>query len=96
MNLTFSITVSGTDGPYSLRGRHTLTQGENRIVPELPAGTLQSVTAELPLIVSQDEKIFMNGYQTWTYCPEYRADSRIRGLHGLPKAIIRRYSRPLR
>lgn len=92
MNLTFSITVSGTDGPHSLHGRHTLVQGENHIVPELPAGTLQSATAELPLIISQDEKIFMNGYQTWTYCPEYRADSRIRGLHGLPKAIIRRYS----
>ena len=31
----------------------------------------------------------MNGYQTWTYCPEYTVKSRIRGLHGLPKGIVR-------
>ena len=33
-------------------------------------------------------QIFMNGYQTWTYCPEYTVNSRIRGLHRLPRAVI--------
>ena len=39
-----------------------------------------------------DAQIFMNGYQTWTYCPEYTAKDRIRGLHGLPKAMINAWS----
>ena len=31
------------------------------------------------------ERAFFNGYQTWTYCPEYSPEDRIRGLNGLPK-----------
>lgn len=39
-----------------------------------------------------DARIFMNGYQTWTYCPEYTVKSRIRGLHALPKGIVKSWS----
>lgn len=39
-----------------------------------------------------DAQIFMNGYQTWTYCPEYTAKDRIRGLHGLPAPIVKSWA----
>ncbi|MBO4563063.1 MAG: alpha-galactosidase [Clostridia bacterium] len=40
---------------------------------------------------SFDTHIFMNGYQTWTYCPEYTAKSRIKGLHGVPGPIVKAF-----
>lgn len=32
-------------------------------------------------------KMFFNGFQTWTHCPEYQPEDRIRGLHGLPSWV---------
>lgn len=60
--------------------------------PVLPEAHIVSCTAELSLPGSKQCRVFMNGYQTWTYCPEYTANSRIRGLNGLPKAIISSWS----
>ena len=37
---------------------------------ELPAGVLQNAVAALPWTMAREEKLFMNGYQTWTACPE--------------------------
>ena len=52
------------------------------------------VSAELYLKIRDvgSAQIFMNGFQTWTYCPEYTVNSRIRGLHGLPKGIVGNWS----
>ena len=33
---------------------------------ELPAGVLQNAVAALPWTMAREEKIFMNGYQTWS------------------------------
>lgn len=47
------------------------------------------VTAEALMSIEKPySKIFMNGFQTWTYCPEYTPSDRIRGLHGLPKPVV--------
>ena len=61
------------------------------IVCALQPGTLQKVTAVMSLPVEEDEKIFMNGYQTWTHCPEYGKHDRIRGLHGVPRFLVNRF-----
>lgn len=58
------------------------------VEPELPEGAVKHATALLRVREVTRDRIFMNGYQTWTYCPEYTVKSRIRGLHGLPKAVI--------
>ena len=92
MELIFSVALALNDGPYAAVGKQTLECGENHVCLTLPEGAMRSVTAELPLSIADGEKIFMNGYQTWTYCPEYDAKSHIRGLHGLPKMLIRHYS----
>ena len=74
MKFTYSITLSGG---AVISGARELVPGENRIVETLPVGKIQSVRATLPLVVAEDEAIFMNGYQTWTACPERRRRDRI-------------------
>ena len=54
--------------------------------------TIEEVRADVKVDVADEEKIFMNGYQTWTTCPEYSRDDRIRGLHGIPRPLVRRYA----
>lgn len=58
-----------------------------RMTLPLPEGTLRSVEAELPWAMESDEKLFMNGYQTWTYCPELGKRSIQRGLKRVPGFI---------
>ena len=54
--------------------------------------TIEEIRADVKVDVADEEKIFMNGYQTWTTCPEYSRDDRIRGLHGIPRPLVRRYA----
>ena len=36
---------------------------------DLPAGTLKNIKAEVPWKMAEDERLFMNGYQTWHLQP---------------------------
>ena len=60
-------------------------------VCELPAGRIRSVTAEMKLTVGKEDRIFVNGFQSWTYSPEYAVDEKIRGLRHLPAAGVRHF-----
>ena len=92
MMMNWRITVETGDGPYAAAGRAVPPgNGPLRIVCELPEGRLKHVTATLPLAVAEDEMIFMNGYQTWTHCPEYGVRDKIRGLHGTPRPLVKKY-----
>ena len=82
--LCYEARVLTDAGEETLSGLFSLAPGENRVRATLPAGRIVSVTAYLPFPVSPDEKIFLNGYQSWTYSPEYDKTDRIRGLHGTP------------
>lgn len=88
----YFITIGEADGPSVMRGSFELETGEKRLVCSLPAGHLQSVTATAPLHIEPDEKIFMNGFQTWTYCPEYTAKDAIRPHAPLPKLAVDKFS----
>ena len=65
-------------------------EGETRVVLPLH-GALRSVTAAMTVDLSAEEKIFMNGFQTWTYCPEYTRRDRIRSLRHLPRRGVEYY-----
>ena len=65
--------------------------GALRLHPELPAGALQTVTAAMPWPMDEDEKLFMNGYQTWTECPELPKWGKQRGVGHVPKALLEKY-----
>ncbi len=75
----------------TIQGQESWMGGAKRVAAALPSGVIAAIEASLSLTMARDERLFMNGYQTWTHCPEYGKASRIRGLHGLPKAIIDRY-----
>ena len=45
---------------------------------------LKKVTAKLAIPATDTMRIFMNGYQNWTYSPEYDRNGRTRGLKHLP------------
>ena len=59
---------------------------------ELPAGVLQNAVAALPWEMADDEKLFMNGYQTWTACPELGKWDRQHGVEHVPKFLLEKYS----
>ena len=59
---------------------------------DIPEGHFESVSARVNLPTADDIRIFMNGYQSWTWCPEYGKTDRIRGLTHLPKFLVNRYS----
>ena len=67
-------------------------EGAVRLVFPAENETVDEIRAVIPIRAEESEKIFMNGFQTWTTCPEYSRNDRIRGLHGIPKPLIRRYS----
>jgi len=54
--------------------------------------TVRSVKAEMDVAADENTRIYMNGYQTWTACPEYTVHSKIRGLDHLPKPVLNQYS----
>ena len=65
-------------------------QGEVRVALPLH-GRIRSVTASMLAPTAAEEKIFINGFQTWTYCPEYTRRDRIRSLRRLPKRGVEHY-----
>ena len=88
----WKITATVAEGEKTISGSTSLPQnGVLHIAPELPAGKLKNVIGALNLSVDKDEKIFINGYQTWTNCPEYGIHDKIRGLHGVPAFLINKF-----
>ncbi len=68
-----------------------LLPGVNHFYSPVSKGVvLENVVASLR--IPKSERMFFNGYQTWTYCPEYTENSHIRGLNGLPQFIIDKFS----
>lgn len=59
---------------------------------DLPAGTLKTVRAELPWTMEADERLFMNGYQTWTYSPELNRNGKLRGTDHIPGFLLKKYA----
>ena len=79
-------------GGQTLTGAVGAPSGTVRVRCDAPAGTIQKITAVLPWAMEEDERLFMNGYQTWTYCPEYQKGDKIRGLAHVPKLLMDKYA----
>ena len=70
----------------------TIKEGENHLTHLLDNEIIESVLLVSNYHMKDDEVIFMNGYQTWTYCKEYRKDEKMRGLNHLPQFLIDKFS----
>lgn len=53
---------------------------------------IEKASLIVPVDICDNEKIFMNGFQTWTECKEYSKNDKIRGLHKVPKFLVDQYS----
>lgn len=78
--------------PFYKCGYVNELKGVVRVVADLPEGVITRVKAEIPMEVKEAERIFMNGYQTWTYSPEYQRNDKMRGVSHLPRVMIDRFS----
>lgn len=68
-----------------------LRPGANHFVAPVKKGTVLDIVTAV-FTMPKAPKMFFNGYQTWTYCPEYTEKDHIRGLNGLPKFIVDKFS----
>ena len=66
--------------------------GALHLTADLPAGTLKAVRAEMPWKMAADERLFMNGYQTWTYSPELDRNGKLRGTDHIPGFLRKKYA----
>ena len=88
--LDWRVEAALAGGPIAAQGTAKDLSGPVRIACDVPEAVLRRVTAEMDLAVEPDERIFMNGYQTWTCCPELGPEDRLRGLNGLPGSLVRK------
>ena len=79
-------------GSYDGTALISVGQGAVHLRTDLPAGTLENAVATLSWPMAENEKIFMNGYQTWTECPELPKWGRQRGTDHIPKFLLDKYA----
>lgn len=82
MNITWNVN--------SKTGTTPLVYGCNHITVSVEGSSIREITGEI--IVPPAEKMFFNGYQTWTHCPEYTKRDRIRGMQRIPRFGVRRFA----
>jgi alpha-galactosidase len=87
MRLEYELSIDGEGGG---KGELEIKPGVNQLRLTVQ-GKIQKAQAVMELRIEPGEKIFMNGYQTWTYCPEYTAEDKIRPWGYLPKAAVRHF-----
>ena len=81
-----------TAGKYDDTATIPAGQGALHLTAALPAGTLENATATLPWAMAEDEKLFMNGYHTWTECPELSKWDKQRGTDRIPQFLLDKYA----
>ena len=86
-----SYQIQFEDNIPTINGSIELCPGANRVIERLPAGRLQKVIAFMHLDTEPDERIFMNGYQTWTYCPELDRRGYTRRMGHFPQVLLDHY-----
>ena len=69
--INYRITVETSSGPEKFSGMSELSGGPLRVRCEVPEGHLRDVEADMRLEIADDDRIFVNGYQTWTHSPEF-------------------------
>ena len=74
-----------------IAGTAGVENGAWRFAPFLPKDKIVSARADIPVASAEDERIFINGYQTWTFCPEYTREDKVPGVGRFPKFVADHY-----
>ena len=90
--INYRITVETASGQEKLDGMAELSEGPLRIRCDVPEGLLRDVEADMRLEIAEDDRIFVNGYQTWTHSPEF-APADVQRVFGrkLPKKLTHKF-----
>lgn len=89
MRLKWKAVVETASGERVLTGEALFDWGQAlHIRAALPEGHIRSVTAQIPLAALEGSRVFMNGYQTWTSCPEYSLSDKIWDLRRMPRSAV--------
>ena len=90
--LSFKLLVDTSEGIETVKGDTELLKGVVKVSCEAPEGHIRELSAESMLDIVADEKIFVNGYQTWTHSPEFSvSDTQKTYGKKLPKALKDRF-----
>ena len=54
--------------------------------------TFEDISVEGDISIDSGDKLFLNGYQSWTDSYEHEPHEKMRGLHGIPGTLIEKYS----
>ena len=65
--------------------------GALHLTVDLPEDEIVKVEASLNVPMSAEGRVFMNGYQSWTYSTEHSRVGRTHGIGHLPRAVIDHY-----
>ena len=88
MNLRYCVRLLTAQGQRELKGSAELN-GALHLSLDLPEGVILSAEARVSLYCSDWERIFMNGFQSWTHSTERGRHDTIRSLRHLPKLGVR-------
>ena len=72
-------------------GQCVRPHGALHIVEDLPEDTIVKVEASLNVPLGATGRVFMNGYQSWTYSTEHSRVGRTHGIGHLPKLAVDYY-----
>ena len=87
----YRVEIETADGLTTLTGKKPVGDGAFRLSLDLPEGKLKSAYGSLKMPMKKNERVFMNGFQTWTYCPEYDKSGRTKGITKLLKVLVNHY-----
>ena len=62
--------------------------GALHLTVDLPEDEIVKVEASMNVPMSAEGRVFMNGYQSWTYSTEHSRVGRTHGIGRLPRAVI--------
>jgi len=54
--------------------------------------SFEELSVVIPTVITEEDRIFVNGYQSWTDSHELGINDRLRGIGHIPKAIVRKYN----
>lgn len=66
-------------------------QEKTEIAVNLSHETIASCVCRVNFPLQTGERIFVNGFQSWTYCPEHDPHDLDRSMQGVPSFVIRKY-----
>ncbi len=87
MKLTWEVYTS----KQSLQNETELQEGVNHIVIDTDGEKLRYAGAKTQISWKKNMSVFMNGFQSWSTCPEYGRYDRVRGIDTIPAPLLNRW-----